>query len=363
MPDLFDPLDQDWLQNKHTYYRHLRDHRPVYWSPKYNMYVLTRYEDVRVALRDSETYSSARGNLIVESPHRFGRTLGASDNPIHDELKALVQSAYSKDRLRQVLNGSHVAVKEDMADATEQASALFTARLLALPVSEALVGDMIVQIQRHASQSVVQDVNDEAYAQYQALLAQAGPAVSDGVYKCFVDGGRRYRSLMTGPTLSGTSSTTGALQFLLLDLAANPEQYQAIRSDKTLIPAAVRESIRLSSSTGRFSRTLTADVLAHGITMPVGSRVALCLDAANRDHRAFNNPDQFDLTRSASSLGFGYGMHACIALFLTTAFLEDYLSKFVDQVASFEVENHNPRRRLMSAGNFDVLSDLRIRWR
>ena len=82
--ELFNPHSADWLLNKFKIYTDLRNRDAAYWSERYQMYVITRYDDVFHVLNNPDVFSSAQGNLIVENSNRFGLTLGASDNPVHN---------------------------------------------------------------------------------------------------------------------------------------------------------------------------------------------------------------------------------------------------------------------------------------
>ncbi|MBV1700028.1 MAG: cytochrome P450, partial [Hyphomicrobiales bacterium] len=94
--DLYSPaIDADPF----PYYAELRDKYPCYWSENARLWILSRYDDVVEAARDWETFSSAQGNMIDELPGRAGATLGTTDPPRHDRLRALSQAAFLKRNL------------------------------------------------------------------------------------------------------------------------------------------------------------------------------------------------------------------------------------------------------------------------
>src|SRR5450830_1796841 len=95
----FDPYAPAVDADPFPYYKHLRDEAPCFWSPEAQMWVFTRYNDIVTALNDWETYSSASGNLMTELPGRAGATLGSSDPPKHDRMRALIQHAFMKRNL------------------------------------------------------------------------------------------------------------------------------------------------------------------------------------------------------------------------------------------------------------------------
>ena len=74
----------------------LREQYPCYWSPGAKLWILSRYDDVQQAAQDWESFSSTQGNMIDELPGRAGGTLGTTDPPRHDRLRALAQSAFLK---------------------------------------------------------------------------------------------------------------------------------------------------------------------------------------------------------------------------------------------------------------------------
>src|SRR5580698_10448877 len=94
--DLYSPLiDADPF----PYYAELRAKHPCYWSASAQLWILSRYDDIVEAARDWETFSSSQGNLIDELPGRAGATLGTTDPPRHDRLRALSQAAFLKRNL------------------------------------------------------------------------------------------------------------------------------------------------------------------------------------------------------------------------------------------------------------------------
>ncbi len=68
----------------------------MYWSESANIWVLSRYDDISTANADWKTYSSAKGNLLDELPNRAGGTLGTTDPPRHDQMRACIQHAFSR---------------------------------------------------------------------------------------------------------------------------------------------------------------------------------------------------------------------------------------------------------------------------
>jgi cytochrome P450 len=381
MKDLFYPHSGEWLLNKFKIYKELRELDSAYWSEKYQMFLLTRYADVSFALQNPEIFSSAKGNLIVEMPHRFGRTLGASDNPAHDFYKKIVKDAYSKNRLEYLSNffrsKSIEIIKENRNSDTlnisqiiESLSAHLTTEILGLPFNSEKIHELIIDIQKRSSRCVATDYNDESYDEFfnivTNLIKQQVPADRDGIYKEYIKNnsdGPVIMSLFTGPTLSGASSMTGALEFLFLDLYRE-NQLEKVLSSKELIPNAVNESLRFHASTGRFSRTVMKPITMHGVNLTPGTRVAVCLESGNRDSRKFDDPDKFDLNRdTAGHLAFGHGPHACIALAISKMAMTVFLEVVLENLGSYKIITPPLEYNyiITQSGNDDMISNLVIK--
>ena len=97
-------------------------------------------------------------------------------------------------------------------------------------------------------------------------------------------------------------------------LIENPEQMQRVRADRSLVKAFAEESLRMLAPVQGLFRKATRDVEIRGVTIPAGSILHVRYGAANRDDEAFENPDDFDVTRAhvMRHLSFGQGPHACV---------------------------------------------------
>lgn len=112
----------------------------------------------------------------------------------------------------------------------------------------------------------------------------------------------------------GIETSEGMTSNLLHHLLAEPEQLDALRADRSLVDAAVEESLRLEPAAARVDRYATADVELEGAWIRTRDLVIVSLAAANRDPLHFPDPDRFDIRRpnSRSHVAFAQGPHACI---------------------------------------------------
>ena len=155
----FDPFSAEIDANPFPAYRRLRDEFPCFWSEEANMWILSRFADIAAALNDWRRYSSANGNMMTELPNRAGATLGTTDPPRHDRLRALVQHAFVKRNLES-LTGAIRDIAREAAEALRgrqrfdfigDFSSRFTVRVLfaalGLPLGdEATVREKAVQM-------------------------------------------------------------------------------------------------------------------------------------------------------------------------------------------------------------------------
>jgi cytochrome P450 len=103
MMEAFDLYSPEIDADPFPYYEILREQYPCYWSESGKLWILSRYDDIVQATRDWETFSSSQGNMIDELPGRAGATLGTTDPPRHDRLRALSQAAFARKNIEQFI--------------------------------------------------------------------------------------------------------------------------------------------------------------------------------------------------------------------------------------------------------------------
>ena len=125
--------------------------------------------------------------------------------------------------------------------------------------------------------------------------------------------------------LAGYESVANMISLGVLTLLEHPAELAALRADSSLLPGAIEEMLRFHSVQDwvPFNRTAADDLDIAGVHIGAGDRVVVLAASANRDERVFENPDEFDMRRSANQhLAFGYGVHQCIGHNLARAELE-----------------------------------------
>lgn len=375
----YDPHSNEWLLNRFDIYKDLRARDSAYWCEKHNLHVLTRYDDVLFALNNPKIFSSAQGNLLIESDERRGKTLGASDNPTHKDYKDIVINAYSKDNIERVAKVfsektiEHLAnAKElDVSDVSEVISAWAVNEIMNIPIDKDTINDLALNTHRHHPVMVISGADPDFDKKfnigmiYDAIRKRRSPQ-GPGVYREYLYNNPKYldvQSVIFGNMVTGLGSLAGALQYLTLDLCYE-NQLDALLQDRSLIPAAVDESLRFRAAVGRFCRTVTQEVTIHNVDLKPGDRVAISLESANRDHNRFENPDEFILSRKENKhLSWGHGVHACIALAISKELLHLYLNLLLDNIGKYEIVTKPSELKYMiiSGANINIMTNIMLR--
>ena len=358
----FDPYSPENDANPFPAYKRLRDDFPCFWSEEANMWVLSRHEDVLNALQNWRLYSSAKGNLMTELPNRAGATLGSSDPPRHDRLRALVQSAMTKRALDHVIEPARASVAKHLAaiegkdvfDFVSEVGGAVTLDLIfylfALPPEGAdevrdnavlmVQTDPVTRQKSPAHLAAFQWMADYAERIVQERKANPGDDLLSNFITAEIDGekllDKEVQLTVTTLIMAGIESLSGFMGMFALNMADFPEARRAICADFSLLPDAIEESLRYNTSAQRFKRCATQDMELHGQQVKAGDFIMLAYGAANRDERVFDNPDVYDITRKPKRhLGFGGGVHACLGSMLARVACQIVFEEFLKAVPEF----------------------------
>ena len=359
----FDPYSPAIDADPFPYYRVLRDEHPCFWCEEVGMWVYSRYADIVTALNDWQTYSSARGNLVDELPNRAGATLGTTDPPRHDRLRALIQKAVTKKALDHVVEPTRescirhldAVAGERSFDFVNEVSSKVTVDLLFylfdMPREgqETVRDKAVLMVQTDPASRRKGPEHIAAYewmASYAAELIEARKkAPGDDLLSSFItaeiDGeslaDREVQMTVTTLIMAGIESLSGFLSMMALNLADHGDARRALAADPTLIPDAMEESLRYNTSAQRFKRCLQRDVEVHGQTMRAGDFVMLAYGSGNRDERQFPDADVYDIARKPRGhLGFGGGVHACLGTSLARLACRIVFEQLLRRIPEFE---------------------------
>jgi cytochrome P450 len=330
-----DIWDDDILVDPYPTYAALREQAAVVHLPKNDLYVLTRYDVIRDALGDPETFSSTSIGFNPMVNEALQGTSLASDPPTHTQLRATL----SQNLTPRALRGLKVVIDEkaDKLVAELAASGSFEAvDALARAFPIEIVADLI---------GFSGHVKDNMLRWGQAAMQVIGP-LNQRTQESFPIAGELYGwcSSVTAEDLTpgsigrgifdaesrgdipegsaghiihqylgaGVDTTIASIGNIIALFGHHPEQFELVRENPELVPAAFAEVLRYWAPVHIWGRKATRDVEIDGVTSPAGARVGILFGAGNRDPRHYGNPDTFDVRRNpVDHLSFGYGPHGC----------------------------------------------------
>ncbi|MFE0105839.1 cytochrome P450 [Streptomyces sp. NPDC059009] len=350
-----------WMREFTPVHRHEAGELPAFWS-------LTRYEDIRAVYRDPATYSSARGVLL--RPARLGDdpggglTLALSDPPRHKELRALMADWFTTRSVRALEQTVRDATRRVLARAVERGTC-DVVQDIAGPLSLSVICGIIGVPQ--PDHEAVYEWCEDAFATHTSLAAHpqlmeyfmellyarmAEPA--DDLLSSLVNGTVHGELLpeheillncenLIGATENGRLALVGGL----LAFLQHPDQWRQLDRDRALLPGAVEEILRWTSSATHSMRTATRPHTLRGRRIEEGERVVLWLPSANRDEDVFDDPYRFDIARRPNRhIALASGEHFCIGSTLARAELRILLTELLDSGCS--VEQAGPVTRVRS---------------
>jgi 4-methoxybenzoate monooxygenase (O-demethylating) len=341
-----DPFDEAVLADPYAMHEELRELGPVVRLSTYGIWAMARYEHVRAALVDHETFCSSAGvglsDFRKEPPWRPPSLLLEADPPAHTRARRPVTRALSPGTVRNygaTLVGEAAAMFDRLAGRDTFDGMADVARPYPMRVFPDLVGlppdgrDNLL-----AYGSMVFNGFGPRNRLMEQAMAHAAPVRGWIAARCRADdlapdglgahlheyaaeegfsadeAGMLVRSLLS----AGLDTTIHAIGNALYCLAAHPDQYALLHADPSLAAAAFEEALRYESAVQTFFRTTTRDVAVDGMTIPAGEKVLLFLAAANRDRRRWPEPHRYDISRkSAGHVALGAGVHACVGAALS----------------------------------------------
>ncbi|MEV0677634.1 cytochrome P450 [Actinosynnema sp. NPDC050436] len=317
---------------------------PAIGSP----WVVTRHEDVKAVLGDArfglrhDSFTGLPG--IPEHCQRYLRTMSELDGPEHLRLRRLAAPAFSARRAEEFRPEARRIVADllDALPASGEVDLLARfARPLPMEVVCALVG--VPDDDRPQWREFGADVAAGAGPAFLAAVPRIVEAAKAVVAQRTAEPGDDLVSalLRTPERFTDVELVTLVLHLLLAGqtpthvlangveaLLTHPEQLAALRADPALVPRAVEELSRWSTpqmlTAPRFAKE---DVAFGDVVVREGDPVITSLVSANRDPRAFPEPDRLDVTRTGNAhLGYGHGPHFCLGAALARVEVEEALA-------------------------------------
>jgi cholest-4-en-3-one 26-monooxygenase len=345
----------------------MRHHAPAYLDEESGIWGISRYEDVRAIGQDPQNFSSAGGaRPDVVLPYMIDM-----DAPDHRKRRRIVSAGFTPEAVR-IRQPRVVEVCNQIIDAVCENGSCDLVADIAAPLPLIMIADMLgfgeedwpkllqwSETLLMSQGSPDPDAMERATAAYvewdgfiRALIAERrGSGAADDLLgvlvQAEVDGERldddslAHESLLI--LIGGDETTRHVISGGMEALVQRPEQFDALRKDRSLLPSAGEEMLRWVTPIKNMKRTTTRDMELHGRTIGAGQSVFLLYPSANRDETVFADPGAFDIARQPNDhLAFGFGAHMCLGNRLARAELVGMVDCLVQRLPDLQLAGHEP---------------------
>lgn len=404
-PAEFHPYHPSFAADPYPVYARLREQTPIFYSAEVGATLVTRFDDVRRCVLDGRvgrTMDHVRTPDEIQSRRSAGDwtrlpnysryvrvNLLETEGRDHARLRRLVAATLDPRRIRQQ-RGRIEAVVEELLAARAGERRMEFLEQLAVPLPVFMIAELLgwPKEERHRlrpwSAQIVRlyegdhSAEDEARAEaatteFAAMLAKLAERrrtePRDDLISAMVSisdaGDRLSRDELIATCMlllnAGHEATVNAAGNGLLALLRHPEQLVRLREDPRLITNAIEEVLRYDSPLQLFHRYVLEKLEIGGIEFEKGDSVGLLYGSANRDPRAFERADEFDVGRAPGRhMAFGAGNHFCLGAPLARLELEVLFSTLLQRAPDIRLDGDPPEYRPGLV--FRGLKQLRVRW-
>lgn len=373
----YDPFDHYGM----AFFAKARKETPVFFSPDLDAYVVTRYADCNAILKDKGEHVSAQTALApnVQPTEAAMQILGESgfvptpvlvdeDGEAHRVHREAIQPPFKMSRIkgldgfirRQVterLDAIVGAGEIDIVDAMiYEVPATVILHMMGLPDEEMGIvkdfrGPWAVfqwgypsdEVQIHTAHGMGA-FGQWARALTQRRIEEPGDDIVSEVHQALEATGTMDRPFLDAYALNivmaGHETTANTMAGGIKTLLENPDQYQALVDDPSLIPNAAEEVLRFDTGVPTWRQLILKDMtLPGGATIPAGSKVYVALNSANRDEDVFDDGESFDVRRpnAGRHIAFGTGVHTCLGNHLAKMELRIMLEELTGRLPHLEL--------------------------
>lgn len=367
-----DLFGDEVLGDPYPAYKTLRDMGAAVHLDKVGAYFIGRFEDVRRALNDWETFTSSKGiglNPIINET--WEEALICQDPPVHTERRKIMMEVLSPPALKPI------------ADTIERRADHLVGRLIDMKSFDGLA-DFALDLPVNVVMDLIgwpDDVRPKLLALAEGSWNAAGPpnarmesglgvlremvglvtevydnnrAIPGGFAAQLIDAAHRGDiaretaiGMLMGYIVAAFETTISAMAAGIWLYATFPDEWRKLRDNPKLAVSAANEIVRWESPLQNFGRwTTTAATLSDGVAIPAGRRVIVSYASANRDERQFADPDIFRIDRPEKlNLGYGQGPHACAGQGLARMELTAVFGALAKKVERIELAGEPERIR------------------
>ncbi|OBK19372.1 cytochrome P450 [Mycobacterium asiaticum] len=325
------------------------------------VFIVYRHEDIQTMLRDDETFSSRAVIQIFGDVLGHGVMLGM-DEPVHGRLRSLVTKAFTQKALARWEDEIVGRVANELIDGFVADGATDLVKTFTFPYPSRIIAALLglpeedfPQFQRWSISMLSYTVYPErglaaskALVDYftpilEARRAEPREDLISSLAAAEIDGQKLddedIYSFIRLLLPAGVETTYRSLGTLLFALLTHPDQLDAIRTDRSLIPQAIEEAVRWDAPLLNITRVATRDTELAGVPIPQGSSVMPMLGAANRQEDRYVKPDDFDIFRQAKvPISWGYGVHVCLGMHLARLEMRTAINLLLDRLPNLRLD-------------------------
>jgi cytochrome P450 len=329
-------------------------------------YTVVGYDEVARCLTEPDNFSNEAYKLNLGIS--FGRSVSTMDPPEHPRYRRIFQKAFLPQTVAKWGESVVDPVVTDLmskfrnrgnADLVQEFTLHYpfqiVYRQLGLPTEEAPIFHKLAIAQTcviydipHGTEAS-RKLGDYFKLLVEERLRHPGTDLVSVLAQAEVDGERLPEEIMISflrqLVNAGGDTTYRGTSTLLTGLLENPDQLEAVRNDRSLVPQAIEEALRWDGPVLIQTRMTAKDVELGGVTIPKGSVLDVAAGAANRDPAKFEDPDKFNIFRKREHkhFAFAYGPHVCIGQHLARVEMTRALNAILDHLPNLRLDPGKPK--------------------
>ena len=316
-------------------YKNWRENNPIWWAEDVNAWVVSRYKDVHIVLKNPKLFSSA---AMGERDHEISLPLLTDDPPRHTKLRAIMNKAFTS-RAIKLMENEVRNMSNDLLDKLDISKPVDIAHEFTIPLPISVISQLMgipfekkddfkrwsdaltgTGSETEIEKRMPEIINMRNYFLSLIPLRKESPGddLISKVVNAEVDGETLDENTIAGFNMllliAGNETTTNLLSNMLNHISYNPNIWEELRQNKDLVDAAIEETLRFDSPVHWVSRRATKDTELSGQIIKKGENVFAIMGSANRDSSHYENPDEFRLDRKQNKdhHTFGHGIHFCM---------------------------------------------------
>jgi cytochrome P450 len=324
------------------------------------LYTAYSFEAVQEVLRDSEHFSSSAYSMVMGPV--MGRSILEMDEPEHHAYRALLQQAFTRKAMERwetelvapVVNGLiDRFIADGRAELVRSLHFPFPmtviAALLGLP--DELLDDfhrlgvelIAVSVDQQRALAASHKLGELFSEQIERRRRQPADDMITVLCQAEHDGQRltdeEILAFLRLLLPAGAETTYRSSSNLMCGLLTHPDQLDALRRDRTLLPQAIEEGLRWECPLLMIVRTAVRDTEVCGVPIPAGSVVLANIGSANRDESRWDHPERFDIFREPKAhLAFAAGPHTCLGMHLARMETAVVVNALLDRLPNLRLD-------------------------